>query len=241
MKTRQHETTAGVNATPEKVWKAVSEAEGLMRWFSPAARVTPGVGGEFWTSWGEGMDWPARITVWEPERHLRAESDGSPQVVDYYIEAAGGETVLRIAHSGFGEGAEWDGEYNSTKHGWAVFVRILKHAVEIHDGKPCIQTAISVPMTIGREEAWGRFASEEGFAISKGRFQLAGSRIGGVIDAIRPPGEFTGLVDSLDQAVLWVTLFPKAATLMMLSYGVEPERVEAAAAELRAAFERLAQ
>ena len=185
------------------------------------------------------MDWPGRITLWEPERQLRVESDGSPQVVDYIIQAGENGTELRIVHSGFGEGADSDGEYNSTKHGWTVFVRILKHALEIHAEKPCRQTAISVPMSIPREEAWLRFASEKGFAIANGRFQLAGSRIGGVIDAIRPPSEFTGLVDSLDQAVLWVTLLPNAATLMMLSYGVEQERVDAAAGELRDAYERL--
>ena len=78
----------------------MSDAKGLMRWFSPAARVTPGVGSKFWTSWGEGMNWLARITIWQTEQHLRAESDGTP-------------------------------EYNSTKHGWDVFVRTLKHALEI--------------------------------------------------------------------------------------------------------------
>ena len=40
MNTHQHETEVRVNV---------------------ATRVTPGMGGEFRVSWGEGMDWPWRI------------------------------------------------------------------------------------------------------------------------------------------------------------------------------------
>jgi hypothetical protein len=31
--------------------------------------------------------------------------------VDDHIEARGGATILRLVHSGFGKGADWDGEY----------------------------------------------------------------------------------------------------------------------------------
>jgi hypothetical protein len=35
--------------------------------------------------------------------------------VDYFIESRGGTTVLRLVHSGFGRGANWDAEYDATR------------------------------------------------------------------------------------------------------------------------------
>lgn len=173
MNTRQHETGVRVNACP------CGESDARCVW-------------RIWGLVGRRNGLARRITLCEPERHLRVESVGSPQVVDYMIQAGAGGTGLLIVHSGFGEGSESDDEYNSTKHGWDVFVRILR---------------------------------ARGLGAKSTRSVLQWN--------------FKGLVDSLDQAVLRVTLFPNAATLMMLSYGVELERVEEAAAELRAAFERL--
>ena len=39
-----------VEGTPEAIGTAVSEGEEIRRWFSPEARVTPGVGGSVWLS-----------------------------------------------------------------------------------------------------------------------------------------------------------------------------------------------
>jgi len=51
--------------------------------------------------------------------------------VDYYIEAIGnGMTRLRLVQSGFGPGAAWDDEYESTKTGWAEFMQKLKEILE---------------------------------------------------------------------------------------------------------------
>ena len=34
-----------VDGSPEEVWEAISEGEGIRRWFAPEGRVNPGVGG----------------------------------------------------------------------------------------------------------------------------------------------------------------------------------------------------
>ena len=41
-----------IRQPPDIVWKALAEAEELARWFPLEARVTPGVGGSIWLSWG---------------------------------------------------------------------------------------------------------------------------------------------------------------------------------------------
>jgi hypothetical protein len=51
--------------------------------------------------------------------------------VDYYIESIGdGVTRLRLVQSGFGPEAAWDDEIESTKSGWADFLKKLKEILE---------------------------------------------------------------------------------------------------------------
>jgi uncharacterized protein YndB with AHSA1/START domain len=44
-----------INAPIEQVWKALTEGDGLKNWFPLEARVTPGVGGKIFLSWGRRL------------------------------------------------------------------------------------------------------------------------------------------------------------------------------------------
>lgn len=125
-----------IDADAEAVWRALSEGEEIKRWFCVDARVKPGAGGSVWMSFGEGMDWETPITIWEPNRHMRT-ADPAPNTiaVDYFIESLGGETVLRIVHSGFAADA-WDDELDTLNAGWRTFAHNLKHYLERHRGQP---------------------------------------------------------------------------------------------------------
>ena len=59
--TRSIEKAVTIDAAPDAVWKALTDAEEITRWFAPDARVTPGQGGKVWLSWGEGMGAPTGI------------------------------------------------------------------------------------------------------------------------------------------------------------------------------------
>ena len=83
--------------------------------------------------------WDSQIEVWEPGRHLRttyplpgAEGRGEAieLAVDYYLEARGGGTYLRLVHSGFGPQSEWDEEYDGVRRGWQYELRSLRHYLE---------------------------------------------------------------------------------------------------------------
>jgi uncharacterized protein YndB with AHSA1/START domain len=131
---RKHEIQIEIAASPDKVWEALSTGQGISSWFAPIASVEPGVGGKTHIKWAEGMEASPNIEVWEPNQHLRTTSDrpapAPPNVVDYYIEGSGGTTVMRLVHSGFGAGADFDDEYNSTGGAWPVFLKMMKHSVE---------------------------------------------------------------------------------------------------------------
>ena len=50
-KARVVEQTIRIEASPDAVWKALTDAEDLANWFPLEARVTPGAGGSIWMSW----------------------------------------------------------------------------------------------------------------------------------------------------------------------------------------------
>jgi uncharacterized protein YndB with AHSA1/START domain len=92
-----------ISAPPSAVWRALTDAEELRRWFPVDARVMPEVGGTVWMSWGPGCEGESRIEIWEPERHLRlveptAGPDTSPVpiVVDYHLEVRDDCLVLPL-------------------------------------------------------------------------------------------------------------------------------------------------
>jgi uncharacterized protein YndB with AHSA1/START domain len=192
-KTRSQEHEIEIAAPIEAVWKAITDAEELTRWFVDHAKVTPGVGGTCWVAWGEGESQQAyakKIEVWEPPHRLRLgpqgpeESDTGPSpeaqataalavpIVDEYIlEARGGRTLLRVVSSGIPASAEWDGFYDSTNYGWKLFFRTLRHYLERHPGKPR-NTVITLqqPISIDAADAWKKFIGPEGLA-AEGSFE----------------------------------------------------------------------
>lgn len=122
-----------IDATPDQVWQALSEADRITRWFAPIAAVEPGESGKMTLSWGPGMEGTAPITVWQPGRRLAWTQDHGErgqQIVDFQIEGGAGKTTLRLVHSGFGADASFDGEFESSSGGWGSFLQLLRHDLE---------------------------------------------------------------------------------------------------------------
>lgn len=254
--TRSIEVSVDIDASPEKVWKAVSEAEEISKWFAPQVEVVPGVGGHVTASWGPGMEGTSLIEVWEPNRQIRwAEhrkdpyckaGDESGEVMrhiatDYFIEAQdGGRTTLRIVQSGFGPESEWDNEIESVKRGWPVFMRILKHNLEHHWGEPATNLTISTYSAHLPAEAWSVLMSERGF-LGAGATAPSGPEsryafrtpTGAVMTGqsyIDAPRQFTGSIENLSNALVGllteVHTKGSATYLMFTLYGMSADQVE---------------
>ena len=165
MSTRKHDIPISIKTTPDELWKAISEADGIKSWFAPEVRVVPGEGGSMWISWGEGAEGESKIVAWEPGRRLST-SFGN-QTVDYIIESNGAETVLRLVHSGFGADATFDNEYESTRGGWITFLNMLKHGLERHPGVSAENISVMRQTKVPPAEAWQRI--EATGELAKGR------------------------------------------------------------------------
>lgn len=247
--TRSHETTIEIAAPPETVWAGITEASEIVRWFCPQARVEPGVGGSFFLSWGPGMEGSSRIAIWEPGKHLRVIEDrksGARQncaegtdvtaeaveiMVDYFLEAKGGTTVLRLVHSGFGVAADWDNEFESTHYGWMMFLRNLRHALTRHLRTPCRQALQIVPSTLPASETWNRVMGEGGFVASGTTEKLAegsrfawktatGDEISGVVNMAHPPIYIGGSIEQANDSLFGITSMPNSLMLTFMFYGL---------------------
>jgi hypothetical protein len=73
---RSHETVIDLKATPEEVFRAITDPEQIVQWFCDEARVDPRVGGEYYFAWG-GMGATTTIIAWEPGKHFGTQSERS--------------------------------------------------------------------------------------------------------------------------------------------------------------------
>lgn len=164
---RKHDFTIMVDAPVEEVWRALTEGEKIQQWFAPEAKVEPGEGGSVLLSWGPGMEGKAPITIWEPGRRFgwtEHADTANPRVVEFHLEAEGGRTRLRLVHSGFGAGADFDTEYDSTHGGWLTFLAALRFLVELKRGVNGRHVCRLSMWNLSKAEAWDRLTRELGLA-----------------------------------------------------------------------------
>jgi uncharacterized protein YndB with AHSA1/START domain len=194
---RSMTTEIEIAAAVDAVWRALTDAGELVRWFPLDARVTPGPGGTIWLSWGDPVVAVSRIDIWEPGRHLRlvevspfgkslepANADRSTtaaaapetgRTIDYVLEPWAGRTVLRLVHSGFDAASDWDDElYHAVRRGWQYELRSLRHYLERHAGTPrsVAQVQQTVPWS-SADEAWARITGPGGLLGPAGIVGLA--------------------------------------------------------------------
>ncbi len=268
MSERKVDTSIDIAAPVEQVWKALTDAQEIARWFASQAKVVPGKGGSIALSWEGDYFGEAKIEIWEPNRHLRtvtlqspygAEEGGSPDspqakpvVIDYLLEAQGGRTVLRIVHAGFGTGADWDEEYDGVRYGWAFEMRVLRHYLERHQGTARTLTWLRAPVSETTEAAWKRMADElvrglpAGTASDGDRLSLetaAGERLEGTVTVFAPPRALGIRLDRYNGAIFRLAVERCAGTreanVWLETWGAKPAEVEDFRHRWSAALERV--
>jgi uncharacterized protein YndB with AHSA1/START domain len=233
---RKLEKSVTIQASPRAVWRALTEAEQIVRWFALDARVVPEEGGHIWLSW-PGMAGQERIEVWQEGKHLRTRGDRPQVATDWYIEGAGGTTTLRLVQSGFGEGADWDDEIDSLDRGWTVYLKNLKHMLERHPSGPARQVMMPLPVPgLALEEVWARLIGAGGLGLEgdgPGPYRAraaTGETLAGEIELWSPPRALALTVQPLDDARLTVDIGgcngQATVWFTFLTYGLDQAAVQ---------------
>jgi len=236
-RTRQHESSIEIPVPVEQVWKAITDANEIRKWFAPEVRVDPRTGGEYFVSWGPGQEGPGVVEIFEPHRHLRVvterqapvDTSGKPDITasgaaqqapihvgtDYFVGTARGSTFLRVVQSGFPDSPEWRGEFEGTKAGWPIFLRVLRHGLTRHLGAPGIQEWVYARAPMSCAEAWAKLMGPEGLCAKSGVQQLEagaryafvasdGQKLEGLLQAWSPPHEFCGTWEGANDGLLTI-------------------------------------
>ncbi len=129
-----------INASPERVWRALTETAPLARWCAPDATIRARQGGQFAASVDRVESLEALIDIYDPRRRLRLihmpradlPAHDSALVDDFLVEHSGATTIVRLLGSGFPEDRGWDAYYLRLRTGWERALARLKVFLEKH-------------------------------------------------------------------------------------------------------------
>lgn len=233
--TRTFTMALDIDASPEDVWRALTDAGELVRWFPLQARVTPGEGGSMFWGWDDRWAWESAIETWQPGERLTLvenrpafDAQGAPlptaatrMAMEFTLETDAGKTRLRIVHSGFGAGADWDDELDSVSAGWQFELRSLRHYLERHRGRDRIHAFAQRISSLSPAAIWSRLFGDDGLRLDQPlervnsparegtpcTLRVAGSHtLTGRIAWHNPGHDLFIIVDALDDGVLrWST------------------------------------
>jgi uncharacterized protein YndB with AHSA1/START domain len=197
-----------IDAPVDRVWRALTEAAELERWFPLEARVKPGVGGSVWMSWGNEFAGASEILAWDPPRLLRTAwkfhpGDGAAQITEYALESRGGRTHLRVVTSGFPADASWDEWVEGTVRGWRFELESLRTYVERHAGRDRAVVYLRRRMEAPTADLWARLFGPDG---------LGGAPPGGEPFDVAPPYQYAARLDDPPGGMLRISIEPAGVT-----------------------------
>jgi hypothetical protein len=134
-------------------------------WFMGESEIEPRLGGAVRTHL-PGFTMESTITTWEPPHRFANTSpeaeDGRLMTFAFEIEGrAGGTTLLRLVHSGFLPGDDWEQEYDALKIGDPAYLAKLVEYVEQFRGRTAVPVSVWGPQ-VSSERAWSAFTDALG-------------------------------------------------------------------------------
>jgi uncharacterized protein YndB with AHSA1/START domain len=122
------ERTIDIAHPPEKVWTALTTAEGLGTWFGEKATIDLRPGGTARMEWSSGDVANLRVERVEPPTvfaytwHIYGLPEDDPRrtYVEFTLEPTGGGTRLRVVETGFAQlsGEAYSKAFDGNVRGW---------------------------------------------------------------------------------------------------------------------------
>ena len=119
-----------IRASPERVFRALTEPAELARWFGAGAEIELRPGGALTFIFSESRETGEVLAVEPPHRF--AFSWGAPHATEatFLLEPQEGGTLLRLTETGFGQGDDWDRVYSDNDGGWDEELSHLRDWIE---------------------------------------------------------------------------------------------------------------
>jgi uncharacterized protein YndB with AHSA1/START domain len=124
-----------IRASPDSVFRAISDPHWLTRWLCNRAEISPKKGGTYLLGWTDGPTHTGTIVDFREGRRVAfawtwpgVELQGT--VLSLSVEAKEDGTVLTVEHSGFPRLEEWTDLYGGAEWGWTYFALNLKSVLE---------------------------------------------------------------------------------------------------------------
>lgn len=238
-RSREHRHEIEIDAPPDVVWRAITHADELTRWYVTEASVTPGEGGTFRLAWGAADAGELRVEAWEPGRRLRLvipPQEGGvdldfqqPIAEEWLLEGRGGKTMLRMVQSDLPATPGWDDFYDATNHGFDMFLTMLRHYLERHPGEPRRTALVERQLTAPPSESWAGITAVLGLDGDGWAVQLpTGQRLSGTVLLDHHERVLVATVDQLDDGLLAIALEMRTCLWVNLSaFGAAAARLEA--------------
>ncbi len=127
-----------INASPQRVFKAISTSEGLQSWWTKNCDATPAEGAPYTLGFGPEYKWRAVATRFLPDSEfelefVEADSDWRNSRVAFSLVDEGSKTSVRFRHLNWPEANE---HYRISCFCWAMYLRHLKRYVETGETVP---------------------------------------------------------------------------------------------------------
>jgi hypothetical protein len=180
------------------------------------------------------------IEVYDAPKRIRHPSGKNretkaPLYADWSIEAReGGKATLRLVHSGFSVGADWDEEFESHARGWKLMMQNLRHYFARHTKEPSVHLTFMPSAASPRATIWKKLAGTLGLSETPkvgDAFRTTtakGDVLTGVVDQVTGTNVLGVVVREYDDALLRFTLEGKEEKPWVygyvIAYGAQRER-----------------
>ena len=193
---RSIELEIEVPGTPEEVWEAIATGPGITSWYVPH-EVEEREGGSAVARFGPGpeMEVPGRVAAWEPPHRIVFDDgeDAGGLAFEWLVEARdGGTCIVRLVNSGFGDGGEWDDQYDAMTEGWKMFLANLRLHMIHFAGQAATASLPGGSWTGTGDAAWAKLCAALGIPNDVGvgdRVDVSAADappLGGVVAEVEP-------------------------------------------------------
>ena len=120
------------DATPDKVFKALTVPKELKKWFLGDAKIRAKEGSTYKFTWKGGFSHIGKVEKVETDRELVLTWPDKINNKVYETRAAftmkkkGRGTLLKVKHTGFKDGEDWIWLFGGVQSGWAYYLTNLK-------------------------------------------------------------------------------------------------------------------